>query len=105
MLMRPARPQPYMDLNEEMDLQQFLTRLEKLKSSAESEMDIRGPFPAAAMSRILSSTGAMLNVFHAMNVMIAKNPKATKGEAEILRYTATERASLCARISHLFQGW
>lgn len=104
MLVRPARPQPYMDLNDELDLQEFLTRLEKLKSSAASELDIRGPFPAAAMTRILSSTAAMLNVFHAMNVMITKTSKATKGEIEILKYTASERDSLGARISHLFQG-
>ena len=93
-----------MDLREEFDLQRFLSRLDKLRSSAQAEMDLRGPFQGEAYGRILSSTAAMLDAFHAMNVMIMKNPKASKGEAEILRYTASERDSLCARISHLFQG-
>ena len=93
-----------MDLNEELDFQRFLSRLDKLKGSAESEMDIRGPFPAATMAKILKSSGSMLDAFHAMNVMITKNPRATKGETEILKFTAAERESLCSRISHLFQG-
>lgn len=97
-------PNAYMDLREEFELHQFLTRLENLRSSASSEMALRGPFPHAAYGRILKSTGGMLDAFHAMNVMIMKNPRASKGEVEILRYTANERAQLCSRISHLFQG-
>ena len=94
----------YMDLREEFELQQFLTKLEDLRSSALSEIDLRGPFPDAAYGKILNSTRRMLDAFHAMNVAILKDPKASDGEAEILRYTASERAQLCARISHLFQG-
>lgn len=97
-------PNAYMDLREEFELHQFLSRLENLRSSAASEVDLRGPFQDAAYSRILKSTGAMLDEFHAMNVMIMKNPKATEGETEMLRYTINERAQLCTRISHLFQG-
>jgi hypothetical protein len=51
----------------------------------------------------MESTSKMLDAFHAMNVVIAKDLTATEGEAELLRYTANERAELCARISHLFQ--
>lgn len=94
----------YMNLREEFGLHRFLSRLENLSSAAASEVDLRGPFPKDAYSDILKSTGAMLDAFHAMNVMIMKNPRATKGEAEILRYTMSERAQLSARISHLFQG-
>jgi hypothetical protein len=46
----------------------------------------------------------MLDAFHAMNVVIQKDPRASEGEAILLRYTAEERAQLCARISHLFHG-
>ena len=97
-------PNAYMDLREESDLHRFLSSLETLRSSAASEIDLRGPFPDAAYSRILKGTGAMLDAFHAMNVMIMKNPKATKSEAEILEYTVRERTYLSTRISHLFQG-
>ena len=92
----------YMDIREEFDLHNFLARLEKLRSAASSEMDLRGPFPDAAYGRILKSTGSMLDAFHAMNVIISKDP-ASKGEVEILRYTSSERNHLRARISHLFQ--
>ena len=46
----------------------------------------------------------MLDAFHAMNVVIQKDPHASEGEAILLKYTAEERAQLCARISHLFHG-
>lgn len=97
-------PNANVDLREEFELQRFLSRLENLRSSAASEFDLRGQFPQAAYSKILKSTGAMLDAFHAMNVMIMKNPRTTTGEAEILRYTVTERTQLSSRIGHRFQG-
>lgn len=51
----------------------------------------------------MESTNRMLDAFHAMNVAIQKNLKASEGEVALLKYTADERAGLCARISHLFQ--
>lgn len=104
MLTEGDSPNAYMDLREELELHRFLLRLENLRSSAASEVDLRGPFPDAAYSRILKGTSAMLDAFHAMNVMIMKNPKATKAEAEILEHTVMERTYLSTRISHLFQG-
>ncbi len=104
MFLEGDSPHPYMDLREEFALHRFLARLEGLRSSASSEMDLRGPFPDAAYGRILKSTGSMLDAFHAMNVVIMKDLTASKGEAELLKFTANERAQLCSRISHLFQG-
>lgn len=104
MLTEENVPNAYLDIREELDLHQFLSRLESMRSSAMAEVHLRGPFPGATYSRILESTGAMLDAFHAMNVMIMKNQRATKGEAEILRYTVAERTHLSTRISHLFQG-
>ena len=94
----------YLDLREEFELNRFLSQLENLRDSAASEFELRGPFPKVAFDIILQSTRRMLEAFHAMNVVIMKDLKASRGEAEILRYTASERAQLCARISHLFQG-
>lgn len=94
----------YMDLREEFELNRFLSQLEKLRDSAASEFELRGPFPKAAFDGILKNTRRMLEAFHAMNVVIMKDLKASNGEAEILKYTAAERANLCSRISHLFQG-
>lgn len=104
MFLEGDSPHPYMDLREELGLHRFLARLEGLRSSASSEIDIRGPFADEAYGRILKSTGSMLDAFHAMNVVIMKDLTASKGEADLLRFTANERAQLCSRISHLFQG-
>jgi hypothetical protein len=52
----------------------------------------------------MESTNKMLDAFHAMNVVIQKDPHASEGETLLLKYTAAERAQLCARISHLFHG-
>ena len=95
-------PSPCMDLREEVELQQFLTDLEKLHNAAKSEMDLQCPYPSAVYAKVLRSTNSMLDAFHALNIVITKNPKASKGEAEILKYTTAERADLCSRISHLF---
>ena len=52
----------------------------------------------------MESTNKILDAFHAMNVVIQKDLHAGEGEILLLEYTAEERAQLCARISHLFQG-
>lgn len=52
----------------------------------------------------MDATRKMLDAFHAMNVIIQKDLNASEGETLLLRYTAEERAQLCARISHLFSG-
>src|SRR5579862_976320 len=93
-----------MNISEELELQHYLSRLESLRASAVSEFDFKGPFPDEIYARTLRSTSNMLDAFHAMNVIIAKDLRASEGEAEILKFTANERAQLCARISHLFQG-
>ena len=78
--------------------------LEKLRGAASSEFELRGAFPSKQYGRIVESTNKMLDAFHAMNVVIQKDPNASEGEALLLRYTANERAQLCGRISHLFHG-
>ncbi|KAL8710816.1 MAG: hypothetical protein Q9220_004619 [cf. Caloplaca sp. 1 TL-2023] len=93
----------YMDLAEESKLHRFLSQLEKLRDSAASEVNLRGPFPVGSYSRLLDSTGVMLDSFHAMNAMILKETRVSSGEAAILESTAAERAQLSLRISHLFQ--
>jgi Fusaric acid resistance protein-like len=94
----------YMDIRESVELQRFLTHLQALRESAMHEFDLRGPFPDDLNKKILDATGRILGTFHAMNIVIVKDLKATPGEAEILRYTRNERIQLSARISHLFSG-
>ncbi|KAI9848405.1 MAG: hypothetical protein M1837_000200 [Sclerophora amabilis] len=93
----------YMDIREEFELQRFVSRLDSLRNSASSEFELKGPFSNSSYERILKSTSRMLDSFHAMNVVITKDRRASEGELEILKFTADERAHLCARISHLYQ--
>ncbi|KAL1311552.1 hypothetical protein AAFC00_001671 [Neodothiora populina] len=92
----------YMDIREEAELQTYLTQLDSLRKAAASEFELRAPFPDKVTQRILDRTQRMLDNFHAMNVVISKDLKASPGEAEVLRYTRAERFALSARISHLF---
>ena len=101
---RGESPNAYMNISEELELQRYLSRLESLRASAISEFDFKGPFPDEIYASILKSTSNMLDAFHAMNVIISKDLRASEGEIEILEFTANERVQLCARISHLFQG-
>ncbi|KAI9836816.1 MAG: hypothetical protein M1819_000981 [Sarea resinae] len=102
-LMEDEANNKYMETSQEFELQRYLRRLETLRKAAAFEFDLSGPFPGKIYDRILESTASMLNAFHAMNVVIMKDLRASEGEAEILKYTAEERAQLCNRISHLFQ--
>jgi hypothetical protein len=94
----------YMDIRESLELQRFLTYLEGLRESANSEFELRGPFNSQLHKDILEATSRMLGAFYAMNVVIMKDLKASPGEAELLRYTRDERVQLSARVSHLFSG-
>lgn len=101
LLRGPAR-NAYMDIGESLSLQRYLSHLDGLRASASSEFELRGPFPTRIIQQLLASTGRMLDAFHAMNVIIRKELRATPGEIEILQYTRHERVQLSARISHLF---
>lgn len=94
----------FMSPGEDIELRRFLNTLESLQSSASSEFELKGPFPAKTFKVILQATSRMLDSFHAMNVIILKDLKATDGEKEILKYTSTEWRELSWRISHLFSG-
>ncbi|KAF9733107.1 hypothetical protein PMIN01_08790 [Paraphaeosphaeria minitans] len=94
----------YMTSREDIELRRFLSTLEALQSSASSEFELKGPFPARTFRVILQATSHMLDSFHAMNVIVLKNLQATEGEKEILKYTKTEWTELSWRISHLFSG-
>ena len=92
----------YMDIREEAELHSFLTYLDSLRSAAQSEFELRGPFPDKVVGRIIERTRRMLDAFHTMNIVITKNLQCTRGEAAVLRYTREQRFALSARVSHLF---
>ncbi|KAF2200828.1 hypothetical protein GQ43DRAFT_449238 [Delitschia confertaspora ATCC 74209] len=92
----------YMDPHEELEMQRFLAHLDTVRNSASFEFELRGPFPDANFKRILEATGRMLDSFHAMNVIILKDLRASEGEREILEWTKREWMELSWRISHLF---
>ncbi|TAQ89411.1 hypothetical protein B7494_g2290 [Chlorociboria aeruginascens] len=103
-LLEGESPNAYINFREECALQRYVSLLDKLRGAASSELELRGPFPNKAYGRIIESTNKMLDAFHSMNVVIQKDLNVSEGEAILLKYTADERAQLCARISHLFQA-
>jgi hypothetical protein len=96
------RPQAYMTEREQLELRRFLGHLDTLRSSASSEFELRGPFPDKSFKVILDATSRLLDSFHAMNVVVLNNLKASEGEKEVLKYTRKEWLELSSRISHLF---
>ena len=97
---------PYMDIREENHLQSFLGHLSSLQGAAQSEFELRGPFPVGPFSRILERTRRMLDAIHALNVGINQDTSTTAtttpGEEALLLFTREARFALSARISHLF---
>lgn len=68
-------PGRYADIRREMALRGLADSLEVIRINAESEFELRGPFPSQAFHKILQSTSNMLDAFHALNVVIAKDAK------------------------------
>ncbi|KAF2739414.1 hypothetical protein EJ04DRAFT_508707 [Polyplosphaeria fusca] len=102
LLENPDSPGSFLSPHEELEMRRYLNHLDTLRISAASEFELRGPFPDKSFKVILEATGRMLDSFHAMNVVILKDLKATEGEKEILKHTKREWMELSARISHLF---
>ncbi|KAL6702995.1 hypothetical protein ACN47E_010350 [Coniothyrium glycines] len=98
-----ARPtHSFMLESEETELRRFLSHLETLRASAAAEFELKGPFPDRSFKIILDATSRILDNFHAMNVIILRDLKASEGEKEVLKYTKKEWMELSWRISHLF---
>ncbi|KAF3914813.1 hypothetical protein ABW20_dc0103007 [Dactylellina cionopaga] len=98
----PTDVAAYMNITEEIHLQQALLRLQSLLSQIPFEFRLKGPFPVEDFAEILTNTQFMLDAFHGMSVIIAKEPQSSTREMEILAFTKNERAELCSRIFQLF---
>lgn len=95
-------PHSYMNIREENELNQFLSKLSGLVDASKYEFELRRPFPYATYDGILKTTGRMLEAFHAMNVIISKDHELSIGERALLTATAFERKQLSTRLSHQF---
>ncbi|KNG50613.1 60s ribosomal protein l19 [Stemphylium lycopersici] len=97
-----SRTLSYMSEREELELRRYLSHLDTLRTSAAAEFELKGPFPNKSFQNILGATSRILDSFHAMNVVIMRDLKASDGEKEVLKYTQKEWTELSWRISHLF---
>ncbi|KAL4885365.1 transcriptional regulator of RNA polII, SAGA, subunit-domain-containing protein [Aspergillus karnatakaensis] len=94
-------PTEFMSARDKLEVERFLSHLESLQVSARSEFQLKQAFPDAAYTNLLARTRSMVDSFVAMNLELAKNMTASKGEMAILDYTVRERRHLSSRISHL----
>ncbi|KAI9172398.1 hypothetical protein HJFPF1_01900 [Paramyrothecium foliicola] len=93
----------YMREGEQAALQRYAFKLESLRSSAQSEFELRGPFPYDAYGRIMTSTKRILDGFYAMRLITQKRLSLSEGERMLLEITGPERKLLSQRICHVFQ--
>ncbi|KAL4901942.1 hypothetical protein BDW74DRAFT_169895 [Aspergillus multicolor] len=95
------QPTEFMTARDKLEVERFLAHLESLQASARSEFQLKQAFPDAAYTNLLVYTRSIVDAFVAMNLELAKNLTASRGELAILDYTARERGHLSSRISHL----
>jgi len=86
--------QKYRSITDVHSLQKALIRLNGLAAAAPHEFRLKGPFPTKEYQSILKANQAILDAFHGMSVMIAKDPKANRREADILNYTKKVRLDM-----------
>jgi hypothetical protein len=77
----------YKNTTEEHSLQKALIQLNGLATAAPHEFRLKGPFPINEYQNILQASQAILDAFHGMSVVIAKDPKANRRETDILNFT------------------
>ncbi|KAK3309164.1 Fusaric acid resistance protein-like-domain-containing protein [Chaetomium strumarium] len=102
-LLRSDCTRSYLRSGEQAALQKYAARLDALRTSAASEFELRGPFPAEQNRRVMECTHRLLDAFYAMSLVTQRKGNLTEGERALLVYTADERALLCDRICHVFQ--
>ncbi|CAH0004839.1 unnamed protein product [Clonostachys byssicola] len=103
-VLKDSRSLPdYMREGEQAALQRYAYKLESLRTSAQAEFELRGPFPNASYARIMRSTKHILDGFYAMRLIGQKRAQLSEGECALLDFTAEEREQLCQRICHVFQ--
>ncbi|KAL2833242.1 transcriptional regulator of RNA polII, SAGA, subunit-domain-containing protein [Aspergillus cavernicola] len=95
------QPMEFMNARDKLEVERFLSHLESLQASARSEFQLKQAFPDAAYTNLLARTRSMVDAFVAMNLELAKNMTASKGELAVLDNTIRERRHLSSRISHL----
>lgn len=82
----------------ENEMQVAMIELNALLQNAPNELRLKGPFPTEEYRQLLRQTQQILDVFQDISVLIAKDPKASSRELEIIEYTTLERNELCNRI-------
>jgi hypothetical protein len=92
----------YTNIRDSQLLQKALIRLNSLTSAAPHEFRLKGPFPVKEYQSMMVANQDILDAFHGMSVMIQKDPRPNRREADILSCTKKERDDLCARLAHLF---
>ncbi|KPM35700.1 hypothetical protein AK830_g10865 [Neonectria ditissima] len=102
-LFRSEGSQSYLKSGEQATLQRYAANLDSLRVSAESEFELRGPFPTDVYGRVLRGTTRILDGFYGMSMVAYRKGHLTEGERALLEYTARERAILCDHICQAFQ--
>jgi hypothetical protein len=92
----------YKNITEEYSLQKTLIQLNSLAAAAPHEFRLKGPFPTKEYQAILKSSQAILDAFHGMSVMIAKDPKANRRETDILNFT--KKVGVIGGLGQLWPG-
>lgn len=93
-----AQDNNFVGIQGETAMQMTMIELNELLSNAPNELRLKGPFPADEYEVLLKNTQQILDIFQDMSVLIAKDPKASSRELEIIEYTTMERTELCNRI-------
>lgn len=88
----------FVGIQGETEMQMTMVELNSLLALAPNEIRLKGPFPTDEYKSLLRGTQQILDVFQDISVLIAKDPKASSRELEIIEYTTLERQELCSRI-------
>lgn len=75
-----------------------MLELREFLASAPNELRLKGPFPTQQYAALLASTQRVLDAFQDISVLVAKDPKPSSQELQLMEATAPERRELCNRI-------
>ncbi|KAJ5512753.1 hypothetical protein N7463_002305 [Penicillium fimorum] len=94
-------PAWFMNPQDRFEIERLFSQLERLRTSARSEFELKRPFPDAAYGNIIRRTRRIVDNLYSLDLILVNAPGLSEGQCSLLRYTAVVRQRLSIYICHL----
>jgi hypothetical protein len=91
----------FMNAQDKSEIEDLLSQLEHLRTSARSEFEMKRHFPDAAYGVIIRRTRSIVNNFYSLDLILLNAPELSESQTSLFRHTAAVRQRLSTFICRL----